>query len=90
MTESHEDVVAHAKQGREEKRGIFSRLSLFVREVVAELRKVVTPTRRELVNYTTVVLIFVIIMMALVSGLDFVIGLLTGFVFGDGTFSWGN
>ncbi|MEY4457930.1 MAG: preprotein translocase subunit SecE [Actinomycetota bacterium] len=90
MTESHEDVVAHAKQGREEKRGVFSRLSLFVREVVAELRKVVTPTRRELVNYTTVVLIFVIIMMALVSGLDFVIGLLTGFVFGDGTFNWGN
>ncbi|PTW90848.1 preprotein translocase subunit SecE [Microbacteriaceae bacterium MWH-Ta3] len=90
MTESHEDVVANAQSARAEKRGPFARLSQFLREVVSELRKVVTPTRRELVTYTTVVLVFVIIMMAIVSGLDFVIGLLTGFVFGDGTFTWGS
>jgi hypothetical protein len=35
-------------------------------------------------------LVFVVIVMALITSLDFVIGLLTGFVFGDGTFSWGN
>ena len=36
----------------------------------AELRKVVTPTRQELLKYTAVVLGFVVVMMALVYGLD--------------------
>ena len=46
------------------------RLFRFLREVVAELRKVIWPTRRQLVTYTTVVLIFVSFMVALVAGLD--------------------
>jgi preprotein translocase subunit SecE len=44
--------------------------ALFVREVVAELRKVVWPTRKELVTYTVISLVFVLIMVALVSVLD--------------------
>lgn len=44
--------------------------ALFVRQVVAELRKVIWPTRKELITYTLVSLIFVLIMVALVSGLD--------------------
>jgi preprotein translocase subunit SecE len=42
----------------------------FLREVVAELRKVIWPGRRELITYTTVVIIFVAVMVALVAGLD--------------------
>ncbi|MPR00161.1 preprotein translocase subunit SecE [Modestobacter sp. I12A-02628] len=42
----------------------------FLREVVAELRKVIWPGRRELITYTTVVIIFVSFMVALVAGLD--------------------
>jgi preprotein translocase subunit SecE len=42
----------------------------FLREVVAELRKVIWPGRRELITYTTVVIVFVAVMVALVSGLD--------------------
>jgi preprotein translocase subunit SecE len=44
---------------------------VFVRQVVAELRKVIWPTRRELVTYTTVALVFVLIMVAIVSALDY-------------------
>ena len=43
----------------------------FVREVVSELRKVVWPTRRELITYTTVALVFILIMVALVTSLDY-------------------
>jgi preprotein translocase subunit SecE len=43
---------------------------LFYRQVVAELRKVIWPTRNELVTYTTVSLVFVIIVLAVVFGLD--------------------
>ena len=45
-------------------------LGRFLREVVAELRKVIWPGRRELLTYTTVVIIFVVIMVSLVAGLD--------------------
>ncbi|WP_033424214.1 preprotein translocase subunit SecE [Actinomadura flavalba] len=43
---------------------------LFVRQVIAELRKVIWPTRRELVTYTAAALMFVLVMIAIVSGLD--------------------
>jgi preprotein translocase subunit SecE len=47
-------------------------LRRFLREVVAELRKVIWPGRRELITYTTVVIVFVAFMVALVSGLDLI------------------
>ena len=49
---------------------LFQRLQRFLREVVAELRKVHWPTRRQIVVYTGVVLAFVTFMVALVYGLD--------------------
>jgi len=50
--------------------GIFARIRNFVREVVAELRKVIWPTRKELLTYTAVVIVFVTIMFTIVAGLD--------------------
>ena len=50
---------------------LFARLVLFVRQVVAELRKVIWPTRKELVTYTSVVLVFVVVMVSVVSLFDF-------------------
>lgn len=85
IDEPSEDVVANAKKERAQKRGPFGRVALFVRQVIGELRKVVTPTRKELVSYTLVVLVFVVIMMAIVSGLDTVFSLLVNFLFGDPT-----
>ncbi|MCW2539455.1 MAG: preprotein translocase, SecE subunit [Frankiales bacterium] len=41
-----------------------------LRETVAEMRKVLWPSRKEMITYTTVVVIFVVIMVAVVSGLD--------------------
>jgi preprotein translocase subunit SecE len=77
-----EDVVAVAKLERQARRGPFARIALFLRQVVAELRKVVTPTRRELVTYTAVVLGFVVVMMAIVYALDFGFSALVVFLFG--------
>lgn len=55
-----------------EYKGIFKRMALFFRQMVAELRKVIWPTRKELLNYTWVVLVFVVIMGAYIGVLDFV------------------
>jgi preprotein translocase subunit SecE len=53
----------------------------FYRQVVAELRKVVYPTRDQLVTYFFVVLAFVLVMIALVSLLDLGLGKLAFEVF---------
>ncbi|MCL8024568.1 preprotein translocase subunit SecE [Nocardioides bruguierae] len=46
----------------------------FLRQVVAELRKVVWPTQEQLVTYFVVVLVFVVVMMAFISLLDLGLG----------------
>ncbi|MBT0767831.1 preprotein translocase subunit SecE [Kineosporia sp. J2-2] len=55
---------------------------LFLRQVVAELRKVVRPTRTELITYTSVVLVFVLAVMLYVSALDFGFGKFVLWAFG--------
>jgi preprotein translocase subunit SecE len=50
--------------------GILGRLVRFFREVVAELRKVIWPTRKELLTYATVVVIFVAVITTIVALLD--------------------
>ena len=85
IDEPSEDVVASAKRDRAEKRGPFARMGLFIRQVVNELKKVVTPTRRELFSYTGVVLAFVVIMMVIVYGLDSAFGWVVSWVFGNGS-----
>ncbi|WP_213815615.1 preprotein translocase subunit SecE [Glaciihabitans sp. dw_435] len=85
IDEPSEDVVAQARQERSERRSPFVRIAIFIRQVITELKKVVTPTRKELFGYTGVVLVFVVIMMVLVSGLDFGFSWLVSWVFGDGT-----
>ena len=57
-------------RGGRARSGPFARISLFLRQVVAELRKVIWPTRNQLVTYTTVALVFVLAMVAIVAGLD--------------------
>jgi preprotein translocase subunit SecE len=53
----------------------------FYRQVVAELRKVVWPTREQLGTYFVVVMVFVLIMIALVSALDLALGKLAFEIF---------
>jgi len=73
-----------ARDGRrEEKLSLFGRLARFLREVVAELRKVIWPTRKQMVTYTIVVLVFVSFMVALVAGLDVVFSAAVAAVFGS-------
>ncbi|MGH3598914.1 MAG: preprotein translocase subunit SecE [Pseudonocardiaceae bacterium] len=59
-----------------------ARLMRFLREVVSELRKVIWPSRRELVVYTAVVLVFVSFMVAFVALLDMGLGRAVLTVFG--------
>lgn len=75
-------VKERAKSEKAEKAG-FGRIGRFVREVIAELRKVIWPTRNELLTYTAVVVAFVTVMLAIVAGLDFLYAKGVLFVFGN-------
>ena len=55
----------------------------FLRQVIAELRKVVWPTQQMLVTYFLVVLVFVLVMIAYVSVLDLGFGKAVFAIFGD-------
>jgi preprotein translocase subunit SecE len=80
VTETHGGITAPERPvprpkpdvgGRGARRGGFlRRLGLYYRQVVAELRKVIWPTRRELITYTTVALVFVSVMVAIIAALD--------------------
>lgn len=60
--------------GKSKKKGLFARFALFIRQVIAELRKVIWPTRKELLTYTWVVLVFVVIMAGLIALFDLAFG----------------
>lgn len=74
MTQTRGDAATAPKPassgGKSGRRGPISRIGRFLREVVAEMRKVIWPSRKELITYTIVVVVFVTVMVALVSGLD--------------------
>ena len=73
MTLTTERAPQPAGGGRGARRpGVFERIALYNRQVVAELRKVIWPTRNELVTYTIVSIVFVTAMVALVALYDFV------------------
>lgn len=80
--ESPESKRKNRKGGKRGKKGPLGRLALFYRQIVAELRKVVWPTRNQLTTYTTVVIIFVVIMIGLVTVVDYGFQEAVKYVFG--------
>ncbi|MFJ8541023.1 preprotein translocase subunit SecE [Streptomyces sp. NPDC093586] len=70
------------KGGKRAKKGPLKRLALFYRQIVAELRKVVWPTRNQLSTYTAVVIIFVVVMIGLVTLIDYGFSHAAKYVFG--------
>lgn len=54
----------------------------YLKQVVAELRKVIWPNRKQMIGYTTVVLVFLVFMVALIGGVDLGLAKLVMWVFG--------
>lgn len=85
MSESTVSPKGHPSGGSPNKTGFFPGVMLFLRQVIGELKKVVTPTRKELIRYTLVVLVFVVVMIAIASVLDFAFGAGAMWLFGGTT-----
>jgi preprotein translocase subunit SecE len=84
MLEDERDAARHEVEQRERRAGLRPRRTsplLFLRQVVAELRKVVWPTKNQLITYSLVVVVFVAIVMGFVFLLDLGFGKLALLVF---------
>jgi len=86
-TPDAQDEVPESKKkprrgGKRAKKGPLKRLALFYRQIIAELRKVVWPTRNQLTTYATVVIVFVVIMIAMVTVIDYGLDQAAKYVFG--------
>ncbi|KRV50798.1 preprotein translocase subunit SecE [Wenjunlia vitaminophila] len=77
-----EDQTSPSRRGKRKKKGPLGRMGTFYRQIIAELRKVVWPKRNDLVTYTTVVIVFVVVIIAFVSVLDLGFAKLVEWVFG--------
>jgi preprotein translocase subunit SecE len=71
QTSSSTPAAAGSGRGKGEPVGYPARFANYYRQVVAELRKVLWPTRNELVTYTIVSVVFVVAMIAFVGALDY-------------------
>lgn len=60
----------------------FIAIGRFIHQTIDELRKVVTPTVREWAGWIVGVFVFVLLLMALVTGMDFGLGKLVLHIFG--------
>jgi preprotein translocase subunit SecE len=67
---------------REARLNPFTFVVTYVKQVIAELRKVIWPNRKQMVTYTTVVLVFLAFMVALIGGVDLGLAKLVTLVFG--------
>jgi len=72
-------VKAAKKQA---KPSLFKRLAKFIRDVIAELKKVTWPTRKDFVTYSGMVLAFIVLMGLITFGIDSVITALTSLLMG--------
>ena len=83
MSETRTTEPRRRASGDDHRLGWFARIGLFVRQVIAELRKVVWPTRSQLITYTTVSVVFIVAMMIIVGLLDLASSQVVLWLFGN-------
>lgn len=59
-----------AKTAKKSSRNPFRALVRYIKEIVAELRKVIRPTRKEFISYSIVVVVFLVVLTAFVALID--------------------
>ena len=69
-----------AEKTKEKKPGIFARLTKYLKDSRGEFKKVVWPTRQQVLNNTGVVLAVVVVAGVVLFGLDYALGVLMRFI----------
>lgn len=70
------DKTAKKAGFMEKVRAFFGRIAKFFRDTVSEMKKVVWPSKKQIINNTIVVLVVVAVAAVVLFGLDTIFGLL--------------
>jgi preprotein translocase subunit SecE len=82
-TEKLKKIQKGKKKSEGPSRNPFVFVLNYLKQVVAELRKVIWPNRKQMITYTGVVLAFLVFMTALIAGSDYGFAKLVLLVFGE-------
>ena len=74
------DKQKAAKNAKEKKPGFFKRLAKYFRDVWGEFKKIVWPSRKQVINNTIVVFVTCLVFAVAIWVLDIVFGLLRGLI----------
>ncbi len=69
-------TAADKKVKKEKKNGFFSKIGKYFRDVKGEFKKIVWPSKSQIVNNCVVVLVMVLVLGVVVWGLDLLFGFL--------------
>lgn len=69
-----------AEKKKAERKGVWTTIKQFYKDVVIEMKKVIWPSRTEVINYTIVVLVTVAIATAFILVLDLILSRLLNLV----------
>ena len=67
---------------KKEKVGFFASIKKYFREVKSEMKKIVWPTKAQVINNTFVVIVVSIIAAICIFGLDTIFGFIVRFIYG--------
>jgi len=67
----------------EKKPGVFTRIGRGVRNMRGEMKRVVWPSRKQVINNTGIVLAFMAIAAVVIGGFDALLSMITMFAFGS-------
>jgi preprotein translocase subunit SecE len=71
VTDTHTEAAPAPRPAKSGRGNPFTALRRRTRETVSEMRKVLWPSRQEMITYTVVVIVFVVFMVAVVWALDY-------------------
>jgi preprotein translocase subunit SecE len=74
--------VDNRQKQKAKKPNIFKRFAKYCREVVAELKRVTWPSKKDLISYTAAVIVFVLVVGIIVALLDLGFGTLMRLIVG--------
>ncbi len=69
-----------AEKKKAERKGVWNTIKQFYKDVIIEMKKVIWPSRTDVVNYTVVVLITVAVVATFILVLDLVFSKLLGLI----------
>jgi len=82
MTEKATEAKKAPAKKKDQKPGLFARLARWFREMRSELKKVSWPSKKDLINYSVVVFVFMIVMGVIIGVFDLGAGALIKLITG--------